>query len=126
MDMTKEALEAGLAACHLPPYMWESTIAYILDGRPIGHFLSAIVNNDLKAACDRADFENSVRIYHWVKFFYNYTPQSCWGRSDARDQWVAHKGYNGLIKQDTCNHDWQEQPGEPPVDVCPKCGAVRR
>jgi hypothetical protein len=24
-----------------------------------------------------------------------------------------------------CNHDWQEQPGEPPVDVCPKCGASR-
>lgn len=26
---------------------------------------------------------------------------------------------------DTCNHDWQEQEGEPPVDVCSQCGAVR-
>ena len=25
-----------------------------------------------------------------------------------------------------CEHDWQEQPGEPPVDVCSSCGAVRR
>lgn len=24
-----------------------------------------------------------------------------------------------------CEHDWQEQPGEPPVDVCSRCGAVR-
>jgi hypothetical protein len=24
-----------------------------------------------------------------------------------------------------CEHDWQEQPGEPPKDVCPKCGATR-
>lgn len=24
-----------------------------------------------------------------------------------------------------CDHDWQEQPGEPPVDVCSSCGAVR-
>ena len=25
----------------------------------------------------------------------------------------------------TCKHRWEEQPGEPPRDVCPKCGAVR-
>jgi hypothetical protein len=25
-----------------------------------------------------------------------------------------------------CDHDWQEQPGEPPVDVCYRCGATRR
>lgn len=25
-----------------------------------------------------------------------------------------------------CEHDWQEQPGEPPVDTCSHCGAVRR
>jgi hypothetical protein len=25
----------------------------------------------------------------------------------------------------TCDHDWQEQPGEPPFDVCSNCGAVR-
>lgn len=30
---------------------------------------------------------------------------------------------------DTCDgvtpHDWQEQPGEPPIDVCSSCGEVR-
>jgi hypothetical protein len=25
-----------------------------------------------------------------------------------------------------CDHDWQEQPGEPPVDTCSNCGAVRK
>ena len=24
-----------------------------------------------------------------------------------------------------CQHAWQEQPGEPPVDVCSSCGKVR-
>jgi hypothetical protein len=24
-----------------------------------------------------------------------------------------------------CDHDWQEQPGEPPIDTCSKCGARR-
>lgn len=25
-----------------------------------------------------------------------------------------------------CDHQWEEQPGEPPVDVCTRCGSVRR
>lgn len=25
-----------------------------------------------------------------------------------------------------CDHEWQEQPGEPPVDVCSRCGKERR
>lgn len=29
------------------------------------------------------------------------------------------------VLNDECEHDWQEQPGEPPVDVCNSCGAVR-
>lgn len=24
-----------------------------------------------------------------------------------------------------CVHDWQEQPGEPPRDVCSSCGLIR-
>lgn len=24
-----------------------------------------------------------------------------------------------------CSHEFQEQPGEPPVDVCPLCGEAR-
>lgn len=32
------------------------------------------------------------------------------------------------IERDACQpeaHDWQEQVGEPPVDVCSQCGEVR-
>jgi hypothetical protein len=29
------------------------------------------------------------------------------------------------VECDEDDHDWQEQPGEPPIDVCFKCGAVR-
>lgn len=25
-----------------------------------------------------------------------------------------------------CEHEWAEQPGEPPVDVCVRCGEVRQ
>jgi hypothetical protein len=29
------------------------------------------------------------------------------------------------LRQAECDHDWQEQPGEPACDTCPRCGAVR-
>lgn len=29
-------------------------------------------------------------------------------------------------KRRRCEHDWQEQPGEPPIDVCSRCGKVQR
>ncbi len=29
------------------------------------------------------------------------------------------------VGENGCFHDWQEQPGEPPVDVCSSCGEVR-
>lgn len=34
-------------------------------------------------------------------------------------------GYEPFVPFEPCKHDWQEQPGEPPVDVCIQCGEVR-
>lgn len=49
-----------------------------------------------------------------------------------RDEIVLPEDYDHSVEkwsvkqqQATCDHDWQEQPGESPVDVCPKCGATR-
>lgn len=46
-------------------------------------------------------------------------------RQCVRD--VGHTGRCefGPWRPSDCAHDWQEQPGEPPVDVCSSCGAVR-
>jgi hypothetical protein len=29
------------------------------------------------------------------------------------------------FEQSRCDHTWEEQPGEPPIDVCTSCGATR-
>lgn len=34
--------------------------------------------------------------------------------------------FNPSCGPDDDSHDWQEQPGEPPFDSCPDCGAIRR
>jgi hypothetical protein len=36
------------------------------------------------------------------------------------------RGLRDLIDGDGCDHEWKEQEGEPPVDVCVRCGKERR
>jgi hypothetical protein len=39
---------------------------------------------------------------------------------------LTAQGVKVLPPDLSCDHQWEEQPGEPPMDVCVKCGAVRR
>lgn len=32
---------------------------------------------------------------------------------------------DSALENEPCAHEWDEQPGEPPVDTCSRCGAVR-
>jgi hypothetical protein len=45
--------------------------------------------------------------------------------SQMRDLDWDREDYATSHDSDLCDHQWEEQPGEPPVDVCPKCGAYR-
>lgn len=97
-DMTAEALDARMIECHIPDYMRLGLREYILNGRPVGHFLTAVLNNDLKGACNRADEVNQKSLYQYVFFLYNYAPRECWGRPGATDAWQEGGGYNGLAR----------------------------
>ena len=72
---------------------------YIMHGRPMGHFLTAIVENNLRGAVDRADEENSKAIVQLVRFMYNYAPAGCWGNPENVKTWRDHKGLVGLYAQ---------------------------
>lgn len=61
---------------------------YVAHGRPVGGFLTAVLCNDLFAACARADSFNKVRIVEIVSAIYNFAPSACWGSSEAMDAWV--------------------------------------
>ena len=39
--------------------------------------------------------------------------------TDPNDGMTVHGG------SETCNHQWEEMPGEPPEDVCVHCGGVK-
>lgn len=60
---------------------------WIEDGIPPGSFLSAVIANDLKDACGRADDINRAALWQIVAWFYNEAPTGCWGSEDALKSW---------------------------------------
>lgn len=61
--------------------------AYVKNGSPLGHFLEAIVCNDLREAVDRADEYNEGILGLYVRYMFNKTPMGCWGSRKKVDEW---------------------------------------
>lgn len=65
----------------------EAINAHVDHGRPLGHFLTAVLGNDLQMAVARADptsLENLVKI---VQHCYWNIPGNCWGSYEKVRDW---------------------------------------
>ena len=71
----------------IPAYMMGGLERYIEQGIPPSDFLCAVINNDLRSACDRADDNNLENLPAYMGFFYNEAPAGCWGFKGAVEQW---------------------------------------
>jgi hypothetical protein len=109
---------ASLNYSLLPERLRGGVARYIEHGVPPGHFLTAVVSNDLREACARADDENRRRIWEIVSWFYNEAPYPCWGSPDRVRDWLA-----------LFTHQWVKLPVEagaaPPPLVFDQCYRVR-
>ena len=56
-----------------------------------GDFLMAVLCNNLKEACHRADDENVDLLPVYVAYFYNEAPSSCWGSPEKVWEWIEAK-----------------------------------
>lgn len=74
---------------------------FIEEGIPTGHFLEALLSNDLAQACARADDMNQYLIFQYVRFMWNELPSSAWGSPENYKNWIAHVN---KIKQEG-NHE---------------------
>jgi len=72
----------------IPPHMLEALLRYVEQGVRPGHFLCAVLTNDLQEAVGRADDENMRIIPAYVAWLYNEAPSSCWGTQSKVDLWV--------------------------------------
>lgn len=62
---------------------------YVEHRVPTGGFLRAVLENDLKEACIRADLENIEVIPIYVHWLYNKAPVICWGSPEKVKAWLA-------------------------------------
>lgn len=83
----------------IPDRMYDALLRYVNNGIAPGDFLTAVLNNDLKEACARADDENRQLIYEYVKFLYNQAPSGCWGSPECVRAWVKRGGLTGKQEQ---------------------------
>lgn len=64
---------------------------YAKAGRPVGDFLEAVISNDLRGACSRADDTNIHLIPVYIAYLYNETPCGCWGSKELYKKWLKSK-----------------------------------
>jgi hypothetical protein len=61
---------------------------YVLNHIPTGGFLEAVLSNDLKEACARADSQNRYLLFEIVSYLYNEVPSACWGSPEKVQKWL--------------------------------------
>lgn len=75
----------------IPERMMAALHCYLREHQPVGDFLTAVLRNDLKEACVRADDENIKIIPIYVAYLYNEAPSSSWGSSEKHRAWLAKR-----------------------------------
>ena len=71
----------------IPAETHETLVRYIQHGVPTGHFLHAVLVNDLKEAVSRADSINLAALPLIVKWLYGRAPSKCWGTHEKVAAW---------------------------------------
>jgi hypothetical protein len=83
---------------HVPGYMMGGLERWVERGIPPGDFLCAVIRNDLRGACERADDTNIRNLAAYIAWFYNRAPSGCWGSEADFEYWKRLGGLEGARK----------------------------
>ncbi len=89
LDTYRAHLKQRLIESHVSEHVHGGLIEYIATRRPTGGFLEAVLSNDLREACARADEQMRPHLYDLVLFLYNYSPGICWSSPELVEAWLA-------------------------------------
>lgn len=73
----------------IPDYMQGGLIRYYENRIEPGHFLSAVLRNDLMGAFGRADENNRAALWSYVLWLYNQAPSGSYGSVEAFKGWLT-------------------------------------
>jgi len=99
----ESALHVNATLAEIPENLHDGLVEYIMTGRPTGHFLEAVISNDLLQACHRADIRSRVALYAIVYFLFNYGPGACYGSPTHYRTWLERGGLRGKEDDDGSN-----------------------
>lgn len=83
----------------IPEHMQDGMRLYLEKGIPPGHFMTALLSNDLMGAMGRADDINRHRIFDLCAFLYNQAPIGSYGSPEKFDDWIKSGGLDGLASK---------------------------
>lgn len=62
-----------------------------------GHFLRAVLKNDLKEALARSDEPTTSNMAIIVTWLYNHSPRGCWGSPEHYEKWRDGGGAKKIL-----------------------------
>lgn len=71
----------------LPDDLRHTLWLWVAGGVRPGDFLSAVIANDLRGACEHADSRSRHLLFEIVSYLYNECPRDCWGSPEALLTW---------------------------------------
>ncbi len=71
----------------IPETTRETIDAFVTTGRPMGHFCTAVMENNLREAFARADEHNAAAMRHIVAYLWNEVPDAAWGSPEKVRAW---------------------------------------
>ncbi|MCH7759838.1 hypothetical protein IIA15_00330 [candidate division TA06 bacterium] len=91
MEKEKTIKEFSYLGYTMRPHMRACLDRYIETGLLPGHFLKAVICNDLFDAVGRADMDNLKNLSAFITYLYNEAPSECWGSKEAMFKWSERK-----------------------------------
>jgi len=79
----------------VPAHLRAGVSRYLRDGDRVGHFLTAVLQNDLREAVGRADDTSIAGLRQLIQFLHNHAPSKAWGSPEAVEAWIAQGGARG-------------------------------
>jgi hypothetical protein len=92
----------------IPKFTKDAIDRYVATGRGGGHFLAAVLENNLKNAFYHADANNIAHMQDIIYYCYNHIPSECWGSKEKVKAWQEHNGWKHYMTD------------EPPIETSNK------
>ena len=83
------ALLHALDHARVPDHLHDGLMSYLRYGIPPGSCLQAILSNDLKEACFKADPVTEGAFRHIVIFLAQFAPWTSWGTPEFYEAWIV-------------------------------------